>query len=202
MTELIIQSGKHQGKKIDLAGTDCLIGRHESCKIRIASSEVSKTHCRLKHKKGGVHAKDLGSRNGTYVNDELLTEEVLLKPGDTLRVGPMTFLIAEGKAAKATKKESEKPAKQTEAAESAETSKSAPSNKPIPESADDDLIASWLSEGGDFDKTGDDTTVVLPSPVQSSPQSSEADSSEGQNDSVSDQAKEIILRWQQKHGKG
>ncbi len=75
MTELIIQTGKHQGKKIDLAGNDCIIGRHESCKIRIASGDVSKHHCRLKHKPGGLHAKDLGSRNGTFVNDVLLTKK-------------------------------------------------------------------------------------------------------------------------------
>src|SRR5262249_33285388 len=37
--------------------------------------------------------KDLGSRNGTYVNDERIAAEVNLEAGNELRVGPLKFRI-------------------------------------------------------------------------------------------------------------
>jgi hypothetical protein len=194
MTELIIQTGKHQGKKIDLGGLDCIIGRHEACKIRIASADVSKQHCRLKHKENGVHAKDLGSRNGTFVNEVRLTEEVLLKPGDMLTVGPMTFLVAEGKPAPA-------PGKKPAEAKAPEKSQS------TGEDSEDDLIAAWLSEGGDIEKSGTDTTVVASSqiPGQASEKSTgetPAPAADSPLKTVRDRAQNIIRTWQKEHEKG
>ena len=191
MTELIIQTGKHQGKKIDLAGLDCIIGRHEACKIRIASNDVSKQHCRLRHQEAGVYAKDLGSRNGTFVNDVALAEETLLKPGDLLRVGPMTFLVSQTKSAPAPAMNS--------------TAKSKPAKQA---SADDDLIAEWLSEGGELEKSSNDTTVVIPSPGSEKAKQKPAaggkppSSADSPLKSVRDRAQDIIRRWQKQHGKG
>jgi predicted component of type VI protein secretion system len=192
MTELIIQTGKHQGKKIDLAGLDCIIGRHEGCKIRIASNDVSKQHCRLRHQEEGIYVKDLGSRNGTFVNDAPLAEETLLKPGDLLRVGPMTFLVSQTKSAPAP----------------AAINSAAKSNPAKEDSADDDLIAAWLSEGGDIEKSGNDTTVVIPSPgaktaeQKPAPGGKPPSSADTALKSVRDRAQDIIRRWQKQHGKG
>jgi len=200
MTELIIQTGKHQGKRIDLAGKDCIIGRHESCKIRVASGDVSKQHCRLKHKEGVVHAKDLGSRNGTFVNDRALDKEVRLKPGDLLRVGPMTFLVSEEKSAP------DAPGPGSDASNKTGESGDA--------STDDDLIAAWLSEGGDIEKSGQDTTVMVPSSEQNPPEapsSNEANPNEAKTsrssgdptrNTVRNRAKDIIRRWRNEQGKG
>lgn len=202
MTELVIQTGKHQGKKINLAGLDCFIGRHESCKIRIASGDVSKQHCRLKHKKGGVHAKDMGSRNGTFVNDKILDKEVLLQPGDLLRIGPMIFLVSEAKTA------SEPPAEASESPASPKTAKGQPQEaKP----ADDDLIAAWLSEG-ENENSGNDSTIIFPSPVQQKPEetadedqtslSTQSTGSGNSQKSVKERAAEIIRRFHKEQGKG
>lgn len=188
MTELIIQTGKHQGKAIDLAGTDCIIGRHESCKIRIASEDVSKQHCRLKHKADGLYLKDLGSRNGTFLNDQQIADEVIIKPGDLVRVGPMTFLISPGKAA---------PAK----AASAQGAKGK-------SSADDDMIAAWLSEGGDLEQSGHDTTEVVPPQIKAVAQPAASDGKDAPSPdsalkSVRERSQDIIRRWHKKtEGKG
>ena len=200
MTELIIQTGKHHGKRIDLAGKDCLIGRHESCKIRIASGDVSKQHCRLKHIDGKVHVKDLGSRNGTFINEERITEAVVLKAGDTLRVGPMTFLISEGKTARAAASAQVASSVATEATAATETATEKP--------ADDDLIAAWLSEGGDEETSGQDTTVVIPSAGQTVEDDDddsfvELAAEEKQMQSIRDEARAVISRWHKKQqGKG
>jgi pSer/pThr/pTyr-binding forkhead associated (FHA) protein len=193
MAELIIQTGKHQGKKIDLAGLDCIIGRHEGCKIRIASGDVSKQHCRLRHKDDGLYAMDLGSRNGTFINDVALSGETPLQPGDLLRVGPMTFLVSQTKSAPA--------------AAVAASGKSKPAKEVA---ADDDLIAAWLSEGGDIEKSGNDTTIVIPSSgSKPAPAAKAGDgkpaaqaSAETPLKSVRDRAQEIIRRWQKEHEKG
>ena len=185
MAELIIQTGKHQGKKIDLAGLDCIIGRHEDCKIRIATGDVSKQHCQLKHKEDGLYVRDLGSRNGTFVNDVPLTGEGRLNSGDLLRVGPMVFLVSQTKSA---------PSPAPAAAEVA-ASKAKPAK---PESADDDLIAAWLSEGGDIEKSGNDTTIVIPSAKtkaadpKASPAEKPAAGPENPLKSVGVRAREII----------
>jgi pSer/pThr/pTyr-binding forkhead associated (FHA) protein len=94
MIELIVQSGKHQGKRLCLPDEgEVLIGRDETCQIRLASSEVSRHHCVLKPTPEGILARDLDSRNGTFLNESLMEDETLLKPGDILRIGPIMLQV-------------------------------------------------------------------------------------------------------------
>jgi len=94
MIELIVQSGKHQGKRLRLPDEgEVLIGRDETCQIRLASSEVSRHHCVLKPTPEGIVARDLDSRNGTFLNETLMEDETLLKPGDILRIGPIMLQV-------------------------------------------------------------------------------------------------------------
>ncbi len=69
-----------------------VLGRRQDCHLRIPTRDVSRQHCELLKKPGGLHAKDLGSSNGTFVNGKRIAE-AQLKPGDRLRVGPVTFAI-------------------------------------------------------------------------------------------------------------
>jgi predicted component of type VI protein secretion system len=97
MIELIVQSGKHQGKRLRIPDEgEVLIGRDESCQIRLASSDVSRHHCVLRPTADGLVARDLESRNGTYLNETLMEDETLLKPGDILRVGPIMLQVPGG----------------------------------------------------------------------------------------------------------
>jgi pSer/pThr/pTyr-binding forkhead associated (FHA) protein len=93
MTELIIQSGKHRGKRLALPNAQVIIGRDATCQIRVESEEVSRHHCSLRNAPEGLVVRDLGSRNGTFLNDFRIEAEAVLKPGDTLRVGPMQFQL-------------------------------------------------------------------------------------------------------------
>ena len=94
MSTLVILTGKHKGRKIPLAGKQVLIGRDEECTIRLASTDISRQHCQLQGTPEGILVRDLGSSNGTYVNDVAIAVQVLLKPGDRLRVGPAEFEVA------------------------------------------------------------------------------------------------------------
>ena len=104
---LIIITGKHQGKKMTLAeGCKLIVGRDEGVAVRLATSEVSRRHCAIRVREGVVSVEDLGSRNGTQINDVTITKRSRVKPGDILRVGPMLFqLEVKAKAAAARGKD-------------------------------------------------------------------------------------------------
>jgi hypothetical protein len=94
MFDLVVQSGKLEGKRLLLPlDKDVVIGRDASCQIVLGSSRISRRHCRLRRTERGVQVEDLGSQNGTYVNDVPITAETLMVAGDTMRVGAMVFEI-------------------------------------------------------------------------------------------------------------
>jgi len=96
MAELILRSGKRAGKRIPLPVTEAVIGRDEGCHIRLTSSDISRRHCLLRCERGVILVADLGSRNGTHVNDIPIKAPTALKPGDMLRVGPFLFQVPGG----------------------------------------------------------------------------------------------------------
>jgi predicted component of type VI protein secretion system len=75
--------------------SDVLIGRSAECNLRIACSEVSRRHCRLRLTENGVLVRDLRSSNGTFVDGRLIDPEtdVPLAPGSRLSLGGVDFLV-------------------------------------------------------------------------------------------------------------
>lgn len=84
-------SGVTFGKIFPLQST-VVIGRQSECEIPIPSEEVSRRHAELKVTPDGVMVEDLGSSNGTYVNDRRITRQ-LMKAGDELRLDTIRFLL-------------------------------------------------------------------------------------------------------------
>jgi len=65
--------------------------------IRVADPSVSSRHLKIENYGPGlVWARDLGSTNGSKLNDEPLDGRRLLEPGDTLEIGRVTVLVSEG----------------------------------------------------------------------------------------------------------
>lgn len=91
MHVLIIETGKHKGKRLKLPDGDAVIGRDPQAQVRIASNEVSRQHCLLMVRGQRLLVRDLGSSNGTFVNGEPIQADRELQPGDLLVVGPMGF---------------------------------------------------------------------------------------------------------------
>src|ERR1043165_3424147 len=81
-----------QRKEFDLAGENTIIGRREDCGLRIPVNDVSRAHCQVIIKDDQVTVKDLGSANGTFINDRRVTQQTL-RPGDVLKVGPVAFTV-------------------------------------------------------------------------------------------------------------
>jgi pSer/pThr/pTyr-binding forkhead associated (FHA) protein len=64
-----------------------LVGRATECEIRLDDTYASQQHARLFGRAGGWYVEDLGSTNGTFVNDQRLGAPALVQPGDRIRVG-------------------------------------------------------------------------------------------------------------------
>jgi len=80
-------------KQIALTGGRVIIGRNPDCTVPIIDERASRQHCVLQPDgKGGWMVRDLGSRNGTKVNEVRITESPL-RPGDVLKVGSHEFLV-------------------------------------------------------------------------------------------------------------
>ncbi|HZZ44051.1 MAG TPA: FHA domain-containing protein [Tepidisphaeraceae bacterium] len=69
-----------------------IIGRREDCDLRIPLGDISRKHCRMIREADSLRIEDLGSSNGTYVNGQRI-QEAILQPGDTIRVGPVLFVL-------------------------------------------------------------------------------------------------------------
>lgn len=67
------------------------LGRGQDVNIRIDDCWLSRHHCRIDAVDGMLQVRDLGSRHGTYVNGQNVTEAKLL-PGDELQVGLTNFV--------------------------------------------------------------------------------------------------------------
>lgn len=70
------------------------IGRDESCRLHLSDPCVSARHARIERKPTGWSIRDLGSRNGTFVNGGRIIEAVL-SPNDKIRVGESVFTFSE-----------------------------------------------------------------------------------------------------------
>jgi pSer/pThr/pTyr-binding forkhead associated (FHA) protein len=63
------------------------VGRAESCSITVDDTYVSQQHARFFDRDGAWYVEDLGSTNGTYLNDERLTQPAEVHAGDVVRLG-------------------------------------------------------------------------------------------------------------------
>ena len=70
-----------------------LVGRREGSHLRLSSKNISREHALLFEREGTLWVRDLASRNGTFINRELVLREVPLKHGDILHFGDLEFRV-------------------------------------------------------------------------------------------------------------
>ena len=83
---LVVIYGSELGKKYNLNSSSLVIGRSSKCDIQIDQESISRNHSKIVNTGKSILVRDLGSTNGTYVNDEPITERTLSN-GDLLKVG-------------------------------------------------------------------------------------------------------------------
>ena len=89
---VVLTAGKMMGKEIPITAAEFRIGKDPSCQLKPATG-VSDKHCAFLVKQGKLFLVDLGSAEGTFVNDSKISAEVELKPKDKVKVGPLLFEV-------------------------------------------------------------------------------------------------------------
>jgi pSer/pThr/pTyr-binding forkhead associated (FHA) protein len=92
---LIVQRGPQTGKTWLLPNGGTTIGRDPSNDIVLDDITVSRNHCDIELSGDQLVLIDLGSTNGTYVNDKR-ADRHQLAPGDRLLVGKFHLVVAHG----------------------------------------------------------------------------------------------------------
>jgi len=82
--------GHDPGMIYDLGG-DVVLGRGDAAEIRLGDPFASSRHARVYEQGKILVIEDLGSTNGTYLNEELLDGPRPLHPGDRVRIGDSEF---------------------------------------------------------------------------------------------------------------
>jgi pSer/pThr/pTyr-binding forkhead associated (FHA) protein len=82
---LIAQTGPLNGQRWMLDNS-IVLGRESTCDIVIPNRQVSRYHARLSPTSDGVILEDLGSKNGTHCNGQLVSEPVKLQDGDVIQI--------------------------------------------------------------------------------------------------------------------
>ena len=89
---LVMFTEKGERRNFAVAGPKVVIGRNTECDIQIPLGEISRRHCEIVVKKDKIAVRDLGSSNGTYVNNKRI-QQAEVGAGETLTVGPVIFTV-------------------------------------------------------------------------------------------------------------
>ena len=93
--QLVLRVGPSPGKVFPLMKNEITIGRDINNEIVINDAEISRKHCRLVMTADGFVIEDLGSTNGTWVNERRISSQHLLRSGESIRLGDNITLIYE-----------------------------------------------------------------------------------------------------------
>ncbi|MDR3234467.1 MAG: FHA domain-containing protein [Planctomycetaceae bacterium] len=107
--QLVVASGSRAGQTIPVTVPKFLIGRADDCHLKPRSELISRYHCAVVTDGERVVIRDLGSKNGVFLNDKRASIEAEMKHGDKITVGPLEFFVhisVETKAEKKSKVES------------------------------------------------------------------------------------------------
>lgn len=92
----IYPTGPSMGCRYPLGDRQLMLGRGDDCDIRIQDNSVSRRHAKIEASADGYYVNDLGSTNGTFVNDRQLDGSWHLQDGDYLRVGNCIYRYLTG----------------------------------------------------------------------------------------------------------
>lgn len=86
MTEPVFEELEPRGGERHAVSDGTVVGR-ENCEVVLDDPEVSRQHAAFRLSDAGLTVEDLGSSNGTYVNDRQIASPTVLSAGDTVRFG-------------------------------------------------------------------------------------------------------------------
>jgi len=99
---LLVRSGERKGERIALRSLVVNVGRADYNDVVLPDPSVSTVHAKLQRREDFWILSDQGSTNGTFVDDERVTDEAVLTAGASLRFGEVKVLFDPADAAPAT----------------------------------------------------------------------------------------------------
>ena len=168
--KLKVLQGASANQEIAVPVAKFLVGRGEECHLRPKSPAISRHHCVILTANGQVAVKDLGSKNGTFVNEQRIEGVQTVNSGDIVAFGPLTFEVVIDHTLGGVKRP-----KVRDIADVAERTQK--------ESLAENDIASWLEEGnvtadgGRMDDTSTRHFKVTNEMLDSSPDNEDVDDS-------------------------
>lgn len=138
LVKLRVMQGAQAGRDVIIPVAEFVIGRGEECHLRPRSDAISRRHCVIVVNDKEVVLRDLGSRNGSYVNGQRVDGSCVLQPGDHVQVGPLQFELVVEHTLGGTKRPAARDVKEVAA------------RTATPISPDLD-VARWLEEDDDTD---------------------------------------------------
>jgi signal transduction histidine kinase/pSer/pThr/pTyr-binding forkhead associated (FHA) protein len=93
---LIVIKGADEGKQFELTSSVVGAGRDGTNQIRLHDTEVSRRHAEFRQIEGGYALADVGSANGTFVNN-IPVKEVVLQVGDHVQIGQSVLVYSAGR---------------------------------------------------------------------------------------------------------
>ena len=91
--QLRVISGPFAGETISIGDRKFIIGREQDCRFRPDSEFVSRHHCVLLLDEYTLRIRDLGSKNGTYVNGHRISGDMVLSHDDMISLGELTMQV-------------------------------------------------------------------------------------------------------------
>lgn len=86
-TVVVLNEKGGKAESLQLDGDQLQIGRADACQIKLSDTYVSQFHARIYRRDDGWYVEDMGSTNGTYLNQRRITTPAELRAGDRLRIG-------------------------------------------------------------------------------------------------------------------
>ena len=93
---LVVRSGDRSGERFTLRAGSIDVGRHPDSSICLDDVTVSRRHARIENRDGEYRIEDLGSLNGTYVNQQRI-DSGELQHGDELQIGKFRMVFFDGR---------------------------------------------------------------------------------------------------------
>jgi diguanylate cyclase (GGDEF)-like protein len=87
-----VLTGPEAGSVHILASDSLVVGRGANCDLRLEESSLSRQHCRIHKTNGAYFIEDLGSRNGTQVNNMLISAPTRLEDGALIQLAAGTAI--------------------------------------------------------------------------------------------------------------
>ena len=96
MAFLTIADAGPDAERFSLDSETTVFGRHPDCDVVVDVGAVSRHHAKVVRKSGGYWVEDLKSRNGTFLNGQLVAGQQLLQTGDRIRICDVEFEFKDG----------------------------------------------------------------------------------------------------------